>query len=112
MSAFCIDISTFLLRARAMFADKNVVFKDLYFRALFELAPPQFEMVIKQFQGVCGVINIDMTRRYEMQSKESIPESTFSTNDRAETLNATASTTRGGRPTYPRLPRRASPSTM
>ena len=89
LGAFVTDISAFRGRARALFADRNVTLNDKYFDHLFVLSSAQLDIVLQQFQGVCNVIHIDMTRRYAMQSKESIPDSSFSTNDIAETLNAT-----------------------
>ena len=84
-----VNVPNFVRSAKALFRGLSVVFKDRYFHNLFQQSPIQFGIILEQFRGVCNVVRMDMQRRYDAQSQSGIPNSTFSTNDCCETLNAT-----------------------
>ena len=81
-SVFVIDIDNFLSRSRELFGERNVALKDKYFDNLLRLCAVQFALCMEQYQGVCNVVHFDMQQRYALQSTESIPESSFSTNEK------------------------------
>eukprot|EP01084_Bolivina_argentea_P006432 12221_1 len=82
--------SAFLYKVRNKLTTNNINIKDKYFRnLLFEITPTQFKKTLQQLQGFYHNIATDLKERLKDQSTKTIPDSTFTTNDRTESLNAT-----------------------
>ena len=82
-------VQAFYNNATSLFRRNGISFQDKYFHHLFSQSLEQFQWILKQYQGVCDVVQMDMHRRYSLQSSSAIPSSSFGTNDCCETLNAT-----------------------